>query len=179
MFSIRRMLALGVGAGIMYYLDPKSGKERRNSLFHRMRPYMDQAQETAQSQVQDLRGQAEDLVAQGKAQAREQAERVREQAGDLGSKVSGVMGRTSDEHPSSGESLRQEAFPQDEQLKDRVQSHLSSRPDVSRDINVSAHDGRVYLTGTVEVDRLQEVLSAAREVDGVREVVNQLHLVAH
>lgn len=181
MFSPRRLLAMGAGAGLMYLLDPKNGKQRRSSLLHRLRPYMDQAQDLAQTQAGEVKGQAADFVSHSAEQVKEQAgdlsNKVSSQVADLGGKVSSMVGRDSDA-PSST-SLHDEAFPQDEQLRERVKSQLGTHPGISRDINVSAHEGRVYLTGTIEVDKLQEVISTARDVEGVREVVNQLHLVAH
>ena len=67
--------------------------------------------------------------------------------------------------------------PDDATLARKVESELFRDADVPKgDINVNAERGVVYLRGQVEDESLIEALgSAARKIQGVRDVENLLH----
>ena len=76
--------------------------------------------------------------------------------------------------------LKEEPKPQpdDVTLARKVETEIFRDADVPKgQINVNAEDGVVYLRGEVEQpDMIEELESKARDVQGVREVENLLHL---
>ena len=68
--------------------------------------------------------------------------------------------------------------PNDETLKAKVESEVLGQPDVPKDrISIDVSDGIVALRGEVENREIMQAVDAkVREVTGVREIQNLLHL---
>ncbi len=67
--------------------------------------------------------------------------------------------------------------PDDQTLVDRVESEIfRDRQDVKGKVNINAEQGVVVLRGELDSqDLIDDLVSAVREVDGVRNVENLLH----
>ncbi len=67
--------------------------------------------------------------------------------------------------------------PDDQTLVDRVESEIfRDRKEVKGKVNINAEEGVVVLRGELESqDLIEDLVKAAREVDGVRNVENLLH----
>jgi len=67
--------------------------------------------------------------------------------------------------------------PNDVTLEQKVESEVMGRSDVPRGIVVNAEDGVIVLRGQVESeDQIEHVERLVRQVDGVRDVENLLHV---
>jgi osmotically-inducible protein OsmY len=68
--------------------------------------------------------------------------------------------------------------PDDQTLVDRVESEiLRDRQEVKGKVNINAEEGVVVLRGELDSqDLIEDLVNAVREVDGVRNVENLLHL---
>lgn len=69
--------------------------------------------------------------------------------------------------------------PADPVLVERIHSKLGRYSSHPHAIRVEAHDGRVTLTGPILAPEVEKVVSAARSVPGVREVINSLEPHEH
>ena len=63
---IRILGVLGVGAAVMYFFDPISGKRRRALLRDKVNHYQKEAREYAAGTAQDLRNRAQGVVAEAR-----------------------------------------------------------------------------------------------------------------
>jgi len=63
---IRILGVLGVGAAVMYFFDPISGKRRRALLRDKVNHYQKEAREYAAGAAQDLRNRAQGVVAEAR-----------------------------------------------------------------------------------------------------------------
>jgi osmotically-inducible protein OsmY len=68
--------------------------------------------------------------------------------------------------------------PDDQTLVDRVESEIfRDRHEVKGKVNINAEEGVVVLRGELDSqDMIDDLVNAARDVDGVRNVENLLHL---
>lgn len=130
-------LALGAGAGLMYLLDPNTGRRRRALLQDKMRHG-----------------------------AKLTGAKIGATASDLGNRARGLG-------VEAVKRVRKEELT-DEQLAQRVRAELGHHTDHSKAIEVSAHDGRVILSGPALTDEAERIVKAVHKVRGVDVVENRL-----
>lgn len=130
-------LALGAGAGLMYLLDPNTGRRRRALLQDKMRHG-----------------------------AKLTGAKMSATASDLGNRARGLG-------VEAVKRVRKEKLT-DEQLAQRVRAELGHHTDHSKAIEVSAHDGRVILSGPALTDEAERIVKAVHKVRGVDVVENRL-----
>jgi gas vesicle protein len=141
------VVGAGVGAAVMYFLDPKSGRRRRHVTRDRgtamIRRPARKAKRAASTTATRAQNRASGAVAQ---------------AGQA------VGGRHGEE-------------PNDPMLVDRVETVLFRDKDVPKgDINVNAESGVIYLRGAVSDPALiARLVEQASHVDGVQRVESLLH----
>jgi osmotically-inducible protein OsmY len=128
--------ALGLGAGLMYLLDPDRGNRRRALI-------RDQAVHLAHK-TSDALGTA---------------------ATDISNRVRGLVAETQAR-------FRHEEVP-DDLLVERVRAKMGHAVSHPRAITVTAHQGRVTLSGRILAQEAGRLLAAAAAVRGVTGVENQ------
>lgn len=177
MKTIRLLWGMTIGAFLMYMLDSENGKRRRRQFYDHLIQYGREAEDAGKPTARYVADKAQDLMHETTEQVKGKAQDVVGRAqqmmpGRHGSADDGQSGFT-----SSGTS--QSVLEDDRKLVEQVMAQLGRRSVYASDVNVEAHGGRIYLTGSIDVGHLDQVLEATREVAGVSEVVNQLHPVAH
>jgi len=98
MVSIRSLLfGLGVGAGLMYFLDPNSGNRRRSLVRDQFYSLRNKSDDALAAGVQDLRNRVRGLLAEGMAYVSNEpmsdaviAERIRARLGTVSRHIGGV-----------------------------------------------------------------------------------------
>ncbi len=138
MGAMRTMAGAGIGAGLMYYLDPDRGRRRR-------------------AIVRDKVIRLGHRVRWG----------LRKAVRDAGNRTVGVAAE-------ARSSILRHGEPTDETLVARVRSKVGRVVGRPRAIEVSASDGIVTLRGPVLRHEVEDLISAVENVDGVREVRNEL-----
>ena len=182
MKTIRLLWGMTIGAFLMYMLDSENGKRRRRQLYDQLIQYGREAEDAGKPTARYVADKAQGLMHETTEQVKEKAQDVVGRAqqmmpGRRGSADEGQSGFMSSGFTSSGTS--QSVLEDDRKLAEQVMAQLGRRSVYASDVNVEAHGGRIYLTGSVDVGHLDQVLEATRDVAGVNEVVNQLHPVAH
>jgi uncharacterized membrane protein/uncharacterized protein YjbJ (UPF0337 family) len=137
--TMQGLALLGLGAGLMYYLDPDRGRRRRALVRDQFAHALNEFQCAVRVTSRDLSNRARGLVAVGRTQF------TSDNASDqvIVKRVRSSMGR--------------------------VVSHPSS-------IEVTSHEGRVTLCGSVQAHEVDDLLSAVSSVRGVREVIDRLEV---
>jgi osmotically-inducible protein OsmY len=151
---MKKLLSLALlGVGARWVLDA----ERRSALIARV-------------------GGARGGLARGAAAVRDSAGEL---AGSAASRVADVVpGGGGGATPAAGDPATFAGNPDDARLTDKVESELF-RPDgvPKGQINVNVEFGKVVLRGEVESRELiDDLVSRAREIDGVTDVESLLHL---
>jgi CBS domain-containing protein/osmotically-inducible protein OsmY len=129
---------IGLGAGIMYLLDPNRGRSRRARVQSKTVGLYKDLGNFATKAQRDLQNRATGLMAEAKAKFRPQ-EQV-----------------------------------DDDILEARVRSKLGHVMSHSRAISIEVKKGSVTLNGSVPADVIDDVISGARSVPGVVEVISNL-----
>jgi hypothetical protein len=132
---------VGLGAGLMFLLDPDKGRRRRALLRDKTKHSLHLAEGT-----------------------------LRKTSRDLGNRTRGLAARVRSR-------LHREQV-QNDVLEARVRAHLGRAVSHPGAIEVRAEDGRMILSGPVLADEIDDLLSAARRVRGVRAVENRLEVHA-
>ncbi len=177
MKTIRLLWGMTIGAFLMYMLDSENGKHRRRQFYDRLIQYGREAEDAGKPTARYVADKAQGLMHETTEQVKEKAQDVVGRAQQMmpGRRESADEGQSG--FTSSGTS--QSVLEDDRKLAEQVMAQLGRRSVYASDVNVEAHGGRIYLTGSVDVGHLDQVLEATRDVAGVNEVVNQLHPVAH
>ena|SRR2546422_5911486 len=130
---------VGIGAGMMYVLDPDRGHRRRALVRDRVEHATNKAGDYAEKVSRDLRNRAQGLAAETAALFAD--ENVRDDV--LVERVRAAMGRVPVHHGA---------------------------------IKITAANGIVTLSGQALANELPPLMSAIREVRGVKDVVSDLNV---
>jgi hypothetical protein len=93
---IRILGALGIGAAVMYFFDPVSGRRRRALLRDQVTHYQNEVTQYAEGTAKDLRNRAQGLVAEARGMVERRMGPRREGTqfqGDQGSQVDMELNR--------------------------------------------------------------------------------------
>jgi osmotically-inducible protein OsmY len=145
--KVKRAFMVGIaGAAAAYFFDPNSGARRRNEARDRVAAFFRAKGRAAEQRASYAQGVAEGVQ----------------------HKVAEASGRTNGQ---SADELNDPA------LAEKVKSEIFRDPDAPKGaVSVNVEEGVVYLRGEIErPDQIEELVAAARKVDGVREVENLLH----
>ena len=138
----------GLGAALVYVLDPVKGRRRRALARDKARSLSRRAGLHLDRLSRDARNRAVGLLA-------ETTEDIRSWAGK----------------PRGGR-------PTDERLVARVRTNLGRHAVHHRALSVRASGGRVTLRGPALASEVDEIVAAVAAVEGVEEVVNRLDVYA-
>jgi hypothetical protein len=78
---IRALGVLGIGAAVMYFLDPESGRRRRALLRDKLAHYRKEGRGYAKGTAKDLRNRAHGLVAEARGMVERRVEQRRQGSG--------------------------------------------------------------------------------------------------
>lgn len=159
--------ALLLGAGLMYALDPASGKRRRRRAVEGSRSLGRRSRELSKQAARKLGRRAHDL-SRG-IHARGMDSMVRE----IGHRVHDLAHEIDDRRREATQVF--EDAP-DGLVIERVRSklgHLVAHPDA---VDVNVEGGRVILCGNVLPDESRRLLSTIASIPGVRHVENRLRV---
>lgn len=130
---------LGLGAGLMYMLDPNMGRRRRALVYDKACAYWRRTGNVLGKTARDMGNRTRGLVAEARSQL-------------------------------SGGSVPDDVLV----ARARAQiGHIISRPSA---IGVTAHQGRVTLSGPIPAGEVDKLLSTVGSVPGVLEVIDQLEI---
>jgi osmotically-inducible protein OsmY len=137
---VKGLLFASAGAGLMYLLDPKSGRRRRALVADKSRHGANVA-----------------------------GTRLSATASDLGNRTRGLTNEAMSR-------FRNDETLTDDKLAHRVRSELGHHTQSASEIEVTAKDGCVVLSGPVLTAEAEKVVKAASKVRGVSSVENRLQL---
>lgn len=130
----------GLGAGMMYVLDPRLGRRRRALVRHKAQAYWHRMGKFISQTARDARQRTYGLIAQTQTQFR-------------GADV-----------------------PEDPVLVARVRAQIGHVVSQAGSVEVTTHQGRVTLSGSIAAHEVEKLLSAVASVAGVTAVVNRLEV---
>lgn len=131
------LAGLGLGAGLMYLLDPERGDRRRALIRDQATHYRTHGVDTVSKRSRHLRNRAAGLLAEARRRTRKE-------------EVS------------------------DDILVARVRSKMGLVVSKPRQIEVSAENGRVILSGPILTDEVDRLLQTVSNIPGVEIVENWL-----
>jgi osmotically-inducible protein OsmY len=140
---LKSMLMLGctgLGAGMMYVLDPRLGRRRRALVRDKAQAYWRRTGKFISQTARDARQRAYGLLAETQTQ------------------------------------LRGAAVPEDTVLVARVRAQIGHVVSRAGSVDVTAHQGRVTLSGSIAAHEVEKLLSAVAAVAGVTAVINRLEV---
>lgn len=130
----------GLGAGMMYMLDPRLGRRRRALVRDKAQAYWRRIGKFISETARDARHRTYGLIAETRTQ------------------------------------LRGADVPEDPVLVARVRAQIGHVVSHAGTIDVTAHQGRVTLSGSMPAHEVEKLLSAVASVAGVTAVVNRLEV---
>lgn len=130
----------GLGAGMMYVLDPRVGRRRRALVRHKAQTYWHRIGKFISQTVRDARQHTYGLIAETQTQ------------------------------------LRGADVPEDAVLVARVRAQIGHVVSQAGTVEVTAHQGRVTLSGSIAAHEVEKLLSAVASVACVTAVVNRLEV---
>lgn len=128
----------GLGASVMYVLDPRVGRRRRALIRDKAQSYWRRTGNFISQTVRDARQRTSGLIAETQ--------------------------------------LRGAEVPADEVLVARVRAQIGHVISQLGAIDVSAHQGRITLSGSIPAHEVEKLLAAVASVAGVTAVVNRLEM---
>jgi hypothetical protein len=128
----------GLGASVMYVLDPRLGRRRRALVRDKVQAYWRLMGKFISQTVRDARQRTYGLIAETQ--------------------------------------LRGADVPEDAILVARVRAQIGHVVSQVGAVNVTAHQGRVTLSGSIAAHEVEKLLSAVASVAGVTAVVNRLEV---
>jgi osmotically-inducible protein OsmY len=131
---------VGLGLGLMYLLDPNTGRRRRALIRDKARSYWKDTGTAIGKKVRDTQNRARGMAAQARQRFGE---------GDV---------------------------PTDAVLEARVRAQIGHVVSHAGAIGVTAHQGRVTLSGPISASEEGKLLATVEAVPGVTEVVHQLEV---
>jgi len=149
---------LAIGAGLVYFLDPDHGEERRNSAINL-------ANKTV-GDIGDFAGKCGNYLRDQFSGVSSAAEDV---YGNVSERASGMMKNVQGRF-SGGENQGT----QDTTLIDQVRSQLSDMFPAARGLQIDCSNGKLTLSGTVPASDYDRIVETARAIPGVNEFDNQL-----
>jgi hypothetical protein len=138
--GILMLACTGLGAGVMYMLDPRVGRRRRTLVRDKAQAYWRRMGKFIGETVRDVRQRTYGLLAETRTQ------------------------------------LRGADVPEDTVLVARVRAQMGHVVSHAGTIDVTAHQGRVTLSGSIPAHEVEKLLSAVASVAGVTAVVNRLEV---
>ena len=136
--KIALFVGAGIGATLMFMLDPGRGARRRALVRDKT------------TKIFRRSGRA-----------------IHDRTQDIGNRLSGTV------HEIRAKSA---SPPTDDQLEERVRAELGHKVEHAKSIEVIVDEGFVTLRGNVLRDELEDVLSAVRDVPGVRKVHSEMQI---
>ena len=130
----------GLGAGMMFVLDPRLGRRRRALVRDKAQAYWRRMGKFISETVRDARQRTYGLFVETRTQ------------------------------------LRGAEVPEDTVLVARVRAQMGHVVSHAGTIDVTAHQGRVTLSGSIPAREVEKLLSAVASVPGVTAVVNRLEI---
>jgi hypothetical protein len=130
----------GLGAGMMYMLDPRLGRRRRALVRDKAQSYGRYMGTFINQTIRDARQRTYGLIAETRTQ------------------------------------IRGADVPEDQVLVARVRAQIGHAVSQAKTIDVTAHQGRVTLSGSIPAHDMEKLLSAVASVAGVTAVVNRLEV---
>ena len=140
---LKGMLILGsagLGASVMYALDPGLGRRRRALVRDKAQAYWRRTGKFISQTARDVRQRTYGLIAETRTQ------------------------------------LRGAEMPEDTVLVARVRAQIGHVVSQAGTVDVTAHQGRVTLSGSIAAHEVEKLLSAVASVAGVTAVVNRLEV---
>jgi hypothetical protein len=131
---------MGLGASVMYVLDPRLGIRRRALVRDKAKAYWRRTGKFLSQTARDTRQRIYGLIAETQTQ------------------------------------IRGADVPEDTVLVARVRAHIGHVISRVGTVNVTAHQGRVTLSGSIAAHEVEKLLSAVAAVAGVATVVNRLEI---
>jgi len=131
---------MGLGASMMYALDPGLGRRRRALVRDKAQAYWRRTGKFIGQTVRDARQRTYGLIAEMQTQ------------------------------------LREADVPEDTVLMARVRAQIGHVVSQAGTVDVTAHQGRVTLSGSIAAHEVEKLLSAVASVAGVTAVVNRLEV---
>jgi osmotically-inducible protein OsmY len=129
---------LGLGIGLMYLLDPNTGRRRRALVRDKARSYWKDTEQAMAKTMRDTQNRARGVAME-----------VRQR-------------------------FRGQDVPADGVLTARVRAQIGHVISNAGAIGVTAHQGRITLSGPIPANEEKKLLATVESVPGVTEVVNQL-----
>jgi hypothetical protein len=130
----------GLGASVMYVLDPRLGRRRRALIRDKAQAYWRRTGKFLSQTARDARQRTYGLIAETQTQ------------------------------------LRGADVPEEAVLVARVRAQIGHVVSQAGTVNVTAHQGRVTLSGSIAAHEVEKLLSAVASVAGVTAVVNRLEV---
>jgi osmotically-inducible protein OsmY len=130
----------GLGAGMMYVLDPRLGRRRRALVRDKAQAYWRRMGKFISQTARDARQRTYGLIAETRTQ------------------------------------LRGADVPEDTVLVARVRAQIGHVVSQAGTVDVTAHQGRVTLSGSIAAHEVEKLLSAVASVAGVTAVINRLEV---
>jgi osmotically-inducible protein OsmY len=131
---------MGLGASMMYALDPGLGRRRRALVRDKAQAYWRRTGKFISQTARDARQRTYGLIAETQTQ------------------------------------LREADVPEDTVLVARVRAQIGHVVSQAGAVDVTAHQGRVTLSGSIAAHEVEKLLSAVASVAGVTAVVNRLEV---
>jgi osmotically-inducible protein OsmY len=131
---------MGLGASVMYVLDPRLGRRRRALVRDKAKAYWRRTGKFLSQTARDARQRTYSLIAETQTHVK-------------GADV-----------------------PEDTVLVARVWAQIGHAVSQVGTVNVTAHQGRVTLSGSIAAHEVEKLLSAVATVAGVTTVVNRLEI---
>jgi BON domain len=130
----------GLGASVMYMLDPRLGRRRRALVRDKAQDYWRRTGKLLSQTARDARQRTYGLIAETQTQ------------------------------------IRGADVPEDTVLVARVRAQIGHVVSQAGTVDVTAHQGRVTLSGPIAAHEVEKLLSAVASVAGVTTVINRLEV---
>lgn len=169
----RFLLFMTLGGAAGYFLDPKRGSQRRSSIAGKV---PDSVKSTAQTAASSA-GSIANKVPSGVKNTAQTAAFAGSKAGSAVSQA-GNSARQTVGRKAGGSGQPDNPNPDDNTLRDRVESELFREPGVEKGrLNVMVVDGVVDLRGELDTQQqIDSLVAQARAIEHVRDVRSYLHL---
>jgi len=176
--SLAGLACFALGAAAMYYLDPRSGKERRESLHQCLNGAADQTSASLADASQAVRHRATEAAEYVRDHASSAAGYVREHANSVGGYMKDRAGDLA-ESAKSVVSTRAGGKSEDDTIRERVREELSNLVSNASAVSIDVREGVVTLTGSLPAGEIDALLGVINNIRGVRRLDNHLHTVEH
>lgn len=183
-------VSAAVGAALMYILDPKGGKERREVILTQTNDALNKTNQVLNETTRDVNARTSQFVGTAREMVQQKAQEIRAQMQDAAEKVQEstqqVTGQakrmrvniedTVQESAENAQAMLQgDKLLTDDELLARVRMVLDNVSTNSRAIKIDVNEGYVVLNGPIEENQMQGVLNAIASLDGIKGIENHMH----